>query len=179
MYYSKIYDLSIVDGQGIRVSLYVSGCRRHCKGCHNSRTWDFKYGNIYTKQTQQQLLQDLSYEYIEGLSICGGEPMEEENQREIVRLLRLIKHTFPSKNIWIWTGYEFEDLLENGIKHCEVTDELLSYVDVTVVGPFILEERDISSNNKWRGSRNQRLIDVQQSLKKHKKVFLKNIPNNN
>ena len=178
MYYASLYKLSIVDGIGIRTSLYVSGCRRHCKGCHNSKTWDFNYGKEYTKETEQQVLDALNHDYVRGLTLCGGEPMEEENQRVLVTLLRRVKEEFPQKDIWIWTGYEFEDLLPGGKKHCEVTDEILSLVDVAVVGPFILEQRDVSDENRWRGSRNQRVVDVQSSLIFNKKEFLSNIPNN-
>lgn len=179
MYYASLYNLSIVDGSGIRTSLYVSGCRRHCKGCHNCKTWDFSYGNEYTDETECQILEFLAHPCVKGLTLCGGEPMEQENQRVLVSLLRKAKRVFPTKDIWLWTGYEFEDLLPGGIKHCEVTDEILSLVDVAVVGPFVLEERDISDNNRWRGSRNQRVIDVPTSLKKHKRVYVKDIPNNN
>ena len=105
--------------------------------------------------------------------------MEEENQREVVSLLKRIKSTYPDKDIWLWTGYEYEDLLEGGKKHCEVTEEILSYVDVAVVGPFVLEQRDISNANVWRGSRNQRVINVKESLKQNKKIYLENIQNNN
>ena len=179
MNYASIYDLSIVDGIGIRTSLYVSGCRRHCKGCHNSKTWNFSYGEKYTEETEKQILEALNHEYIQGFSLCGGEPMEEENQRIIVSLLTKIKELYPHKDVWLWTGYEFEDLLPGGKKHCEVTASILSLVDVAVVGPFVLEESDISDNNRWRCSRNQRVIDVQASLGIGKKVYLKNIPNNN
>ena len=179
MNYASLYNLSIVDGSGIRTSLYVSGCRRHCKGCHNSKTWNFLYGKEYTEETEKQILEALDHDYVKGFTLCGGEPMEEENQRVIVTLLRKIKEQYPQKDIWLWTGYEFEDLLKGGRKYCEVTEEILSYVDVAVVGPFVFEERDISDNNRWRGSRNQRVIDVQESLKKGEKIFIKNIPNNN
>ena len=125
----------------------------------------------YTEETECQVLEFLAHPCVKGLTLCGGEPMEQENQRALVSLLRKAKRVFPTKDIWLWTGYEFEDLLPCGIKHCEVTDEILSLVDVAVVGPFVLEERDISDNNRWRGSRNQRVIDVPASLKKHKRVY--------
>lgn len=179
MNYASLYNLSIVDGIGIRTSLYVSGCRRHCKGCHNSKTWDFLYGKEYTEETEKQILEALDHDYVKGFTLCGGEPMEEKNQRVIVSLLKKIKAKYPQKDIWLWTGYEFKDLLKGGKKYCEVTEEILSYIDVAVVGPFILEERDISDENRWRGSRNQRVINVQESIKEGKTIFLKNIPNNN
>lgn len=179
MNYATLYRLSIVDGNGIRVSLYVSGCRRHCKGCHNSKAQDFNFGKPFTEETKNLIKSYLNHDYIKGFTLCGGEPMEEENQRAIVSLLKEIKHDYPEKDIWLWTGYEFEDLLMGGKKHCEVTDEILSLVDVAVVGPFILDQRDISDNNRWRGSRNQRVVDVKKSLETRKKIFLENIPNNN
>lgn len=182
MYYGTIYDKSTkyctTDGDGIRVSLYVSGCRRHCKGCHNPETWDFKYGKLYTKEVEEHILEDLKPDYVAGFTFCGGEPFEEENQRELVKLAKKIKEVYPNKTIWTWTGYEYEDLLEGGQKHCEVTDELLSYCDVAVVGPFILEQRDITDNNRYRGSLNQRVIDLNETRRLGHKVFLANIPNN-
>lgn len=178
MHYATLYKMSIVDGIGIRTSLYVSGCRNHCKGCHNPKTWDFNFGDVYSEETENLILEYLKPDFIKGFTLCGGEPMEEENQREIVCLLKKIKEIYPEKDIWLWTGYEYEDLLEGGKKHCEVTDDILSCVDVAVVGPFILEQRDISNNNVWRGSRNQRVINVKESLKQNKKVYLEGLPNN-
>ena len=170
MYYSKLYDLSIVDGGGVRVALYVSGCRNHCLGCHNKETWDFKYGTLYTLFTEKQIIQYLNHDYIKGFTVCGGEPMEEENQECLLGLFKKIKEIYPNKDIWVWTGYEFEDLQPNGKKYCMYTDELLSLIDVLVVGPFILNKRDISLNNLWRGSTNQQVIDVKKTLKENKLV---------
>lgn len=178
MNYIKIYDCTISDGIGCRVSLYVAGCRNKCPGCHNPQSWDFNYGFSFDKDVEEKILKFADHSYISGLTLCGGEPFEPENQRVLVSLVRNFKEKFPDKTIWSYTGYEFEDLLTNGRKKCEVTDELLKYIDVLVVGPFILAQKDISNNNPWRGSRNQRLIDVQQSLKTGQKVFVKNIKNN-
>ena len=160
MYYGKIYDISIVDGPGVRVSLYVSGCRNHCKGCHNPEAQDFKFGKLFTETEKRRIFKDLDHGYIKGFTLCGGEPFEEENQRELLPLVREIKETFPDKDIWCWTGYEYEDLLKNGKKHCEVTDQLLYYINTLVTGPFILSQRDISDNNRRRGSRNQKIINL-------------------
>lgn len=178
MNYIKIYNCTISDGFGCRVSLYVSGCRNKCPGCQNPQSWDFNCGSLYTKDTENEILKLADHSYISGLTLCGGEPFEPENQRVLASLVRNFKEKFPDKTIWSYTGYEFEDLLTNGRKNCEVTDELLKYIDVLVVGPFISAQKDISNNNPWRGSRNQRLIDVQQSLKTCQKVFVKNIKNN-
>lgn len=179
MYYGTLNKTNITDGPGVRVSLYVSGCRRHCKGCHNAETWDFKYGKLYTEDVEKEILEALNHDYIEGFTFCGGEPFEEENQRELVKLARKIHQLYPNKTIWSWTGYEYEDLLEGGQKHCEVTDELLYYCNVIVVGPFILEQRDITDSNRWRGSLNQRVVDLDETRRLGHKVFLKDIPNNN
>lgn len=178
MYYGNIYKNSVVDGPGVRVSIYVSGCRKHCFGCHNQETWNFKFGQPYTEETEKEILDALDHDYIKGFTLCGGEPYEEENQIECVKLLRKIKEKFPDKDIWSWTGYEYVDLLPNGKKHCEVTDELLSYIDVIVVGEFILSKRDISDNNRWRGSTNQRVIDLNKTREQGHIVMLEGIPNN-
>ena len=178
MNYMHIYNETISDGVGIRVSLYVSGCRNKCKGCHNPESWDFCYGKPFTVETEDEILQLLKNPLIDGLTICGGEPMEEENQEGILDLLVKVKQNFPNKNIWCYTGYEFADLLADGKKHIDITDKILSLIDVMVVGPFILELRDISSNNPWRGSTNQRVIDVQKSLKENRLIPLPWIINN-
>lgn len=176
MYYSNIYKTSIVDGPGVRVSMYVSGCRNHCLGCHNQKSWNFTFGHEYTNKAESEIIRLVGMPYISGFTAVGGEPMEEENQRVLVKLFKKLKEQYPQKNIWCYTGYEFDDLLHR--KHCEVTDELLSYIDVLVVGPFILDERDISDDNRWRGSRNQRCIDVHDTLREKHPVFVKGIPNN-
>jgi len=178
MYYGNVYHTSVVDGPGVRVSLYTSGCRRHCKGCHNPETWDFKYGKEYTEETEKEILEAMNHDYIQGFTFSGGDPMEEETQRVLVDLVKKIKTTYPNKDIWSWTGYDYEDLIEGGMKHCEVTDELLSYIDVLVVGKFVLELRDISDNNRWRGSTNQRVVDMNETRKQGKVVMLEGIPNN-
>lgn len=160
MNYGEIKTTDIANGEGVRVTLFVSGCRIHCKGCFNSQTWDFNYGKPFTFETEEFILKALAPEYIAGFTVLGGEPMEPENQRVLVKLMRRIKETYPSKTIWCYSGYIYDkDLLPaNGKKHCEVTDELLSYINVLVDGPFILKEKDISL--QFRGSRNQRILKL-------------------
>lgn len=178
MNYTNIIRTTIADGPGIRVSLYVSGCRNHCPGCHNYESQSFSYGIEFSDNTVTEIMSLLDHSYIAGLTLCGGEPMEEENQRDLVNFVDQVRTKFPEKNIWCYTGYEFEDLVAGGRKHCEVTDRLLSMIDVLVVGRFILEQRDITDKNRWRGSLNQRVLDVKQSLSRGKPVALKDIPNN-
>lgn len=140
------------------MSLFVSGCRHHCKGCFNEDTWNFDHGKAYTKETEQEILDALDFAYIQGLTLLGGEPFEPENQRELVNLLRRVRKELPKKDIWCYTGFVFErDLLAGGRAFTEVTEEMLSMIDVLVDGPFILEQKDISL--LFRGSRNQRLLD--------------------
>ena len=170
--------MTISDGPGCRVSLYVSGCRNRCPHCHNPRSWDFNCGTEFTTETIEQITEYLEPNYIQGITICGGEPFEEENQVELVRLIRRIKMDYPNKDIWIYSGYEFSDLLKGGRKNSPVTLELLSAVDVLVAGPYIHSQRDISDNNRWRGSRNQKVLNLPLSLQMRKPVALEGIPNN-
>ncbi len=169
MFYGNIKYCDIADGIGVRVSLYVSGCRNHCPDCFNAMTWDFKYGKEYTKETEQQIIEFLKPDYIDGFSLLGGEPFEEENQRELVHLLRRIKKEYPHKNIWCYTGYVLENDLLKGRKHTEVTDEMLSYIDVLVDGPFLKEKRNLML--KFRGSENQRVLDLPKTLKEKRPVL--------
>ena len=164
MYYGNIKKTDIADGDGVRVSLFVSGCRNCCKGCFQPETWDFKYGTEFTQETENQILEFLRPSYISGLTILGGEPFEEENQRILAPFLRKVKETYPSKTIWCYTGYVLEkDLLpEDGRKHCEATGEMLKYIDILVDGPFIEEQKNISL--KFRGSENQRILKLREIL---------------
>lgn len=159
MYYGTIKNYDIANGPGVRVSLFVSGCRNRCKGCFNPETWDFSYGTPYTEETENYIIELLKPSYINGFTLLGGEPFEPENQQVLVGLLKRIRAEYPGKDIWCYTGYVYEqDLLEGGRKHTEVTDELLSYVDVLVDGQFIEEQKDITL--AFRGSSNQRILHL-------------------
>lgn len=161
MNYAAIKKYDIADGPGVRVSLFVSGCRHHCKGCFNAKTWDFHYGQPYTRDTEDEILKALSFAYIEGFTLLGGEPFEPENQQELVKLLRKIRETFPEKSIWCYTGYLYDvDLAEGGKVYSSVTEEMLSYIDVLVDGEFIEAEKDLSL--EFRGSRNQRILHLKE-----------------
>ena len=164
MYYGTIKNFDVADGPGCRVSLFVSGCRNHCPGCFNQETWDFHYGQEFTAETEQIILQALAPDYIQGLSLLGGDPFEPENQRELLHLLRNVKAAFPKKDIWAYTGYTLEKLQNaEGHPRCEVTDEMLSMIDILVDGPFFEARKNISL--RFRGSDNQRIIDLPETLK--------------
>ena len=163
MNYGEIKKYDIADGPGVRVSLFVSGCRHHCKGCFNEETWAFDFGRSYTKETEEEILKALDHNYIAGFTLLGGEPFEPENQPVLVELLRTIKARYPEKNIWSYTGFIYEkDLLEGGRAHTEVTDEMLSYIDTLVDGPFIEDLKDITL--QFRGSSNQRLLGREERM---------------
>ena len=163
MYYGNIKKYDIADGEGVRVTLFVSGCRIHCEGCFQPQTWNFEFGQPYTQDTEKEILEALKEPYISGLTLLGGDPFEPENQRELVKLLKKVRETYPDKTIWSYTGYVLDqDLLDGGRKHIEVTDEMLSYLDVLVDGPFMQDKKNLSI--VFRGSSNQRIIDVKKSL---------------
>lgn len=170
MYYGAIKTTDIANGTGVRVSLFVSGCTHHCRGCFQPQTWDFHYGQPYTKSTEQQILGALNHDYIKGLTLLGGEPFEPENQHVLVKLLRSVRSHFPQKDIWCYTGYTYEtDLIQDSRARCDVTDEMLSMIDVLVDGEFVAEQKNISL--RFRGSENQRLIDLPKT-KQQKKIIL-------
>jgi len=158
MNYSKIDPMSIVDGEGCRVTLFVSGCRNHCKGCFNPETWNFDYGQTFDMIAVNEIIEACKKPYISGLTILGGEPFEVENQPAIADLIRKFKEVLPEKNIWMFTGYIYEKNLRMGQSQylVGITDYILENTDILVDGPFILEERDL--NLKFCGSRNQRLL---------------------
>lgn len=163
MYYGNIKETDIANGEGVRVTLFVSGCRNHCKNCFQPETWDFSYGKPFDASARARLMDALAKPWTAGLTLLGGEPFEPENQRDLLPLLKKVKAAFPDKTIWAFTGYVLDqDLLAGGRKHVEVTDELLSLVDVLVDGPFMEELHDISL--RFRGSSNQRIIDLKRSL---------------
>ena len=163
MNYGEIKKTDIANGEGVRVSLFVSGCTHHCKGCFNAETWDFCYGKPFNEEVCAEIITALKPDYIKGLSLLGGEPFEPQNQRVLVGLLREVKSLYPQKDVWCYTGYLFDkELLNDSRARCEVTDEMLSMIDVLVDGEFKQELKDITL--KFRGSSNQRIIDVKKSL---------------
>ncbi len=163
MYYGEIKKCDIANGEGVRVSLFVSGCTHHCPGCFNEATWDFHYGKEFTEETEKELLDALEPSYINGLSLLGGEPFEPENQKALVPFLRKVKERYPGKNIWCYSGYLYDSqLLSESRARCEYTDEMLSMIDVLVDGRFVESLKDITL--VFRGSSNQRIIDVKKSL---------------
>lgn len=170
MNYATIKKRDIANGVGVRVSLFVSGCTHRCKNCFNKETWDFNYGEKFTEQNIKQIIEYLAPDYVNGLSLLGGEPFEVQNQGELLQLLRRVKSEYPHKDVWCYTGYLFDrDLLMDSRARCEHTDEMLSLIDILVDGPYIEEQKDISL--QFRGSRNQRIIDVRRSLSQNEVVI--------
>lgn len=167
MYYAAIKNCDIANGPGVRVSLFVSGCTHHCPECFNEVAWDFHYGKPFTEETIQTILDMLRPAYIRGLTLLGGEPFEPQNQGAVVELLRRIRKEMPDKSIWAFSGYLFEkDILSGRLGDCT---EYLSYLDVLVDGPFMKDKKNLSL--RFRGSENQRLIDVPKSLAAGKTVL--------
>ena len=174
MHFGEIKDCDIANGEGVRVTLFVSGCTNRCPHCFQPQTWDFDYGQPFTTETEEKLLKLLAPDYINGLTLLGGEPFEPDNQRALVPFLRRVRGELPQKNIWAYTGRTYEELLTDGHSHrCEVTDELLSMVDVLVDGRFVQELKDISL--RFRGSSNQRLIDMNATRIAGEVVLLPNL----
>lgn len=163
MYYGALKKTDIANGPGVRVSLFVSGCTHHCRECFNPETWDFHYGQEYTDRVRAEILKALSPDYIQGLTVLGGEPFEPENQRGLLPLFRDIRERYPKKSIWVYTGYTLErDLMQESRARTGITDEILSLIDVLVDGEFVLEQKNISL--KFRGSQNQRIISLPRTL---------------
>ncbi len=170
MNYATIKNCDIANGPGVRVSLFVSGCTHHCKGCFNAVAWDFDYGQPFTQQTIDTILKMLEPDYVKGITLLGGEPFEPQNQPAIVDLLRQMKKKLPEKSVWAFSGYLFDkDILSGRLGKWEITREFLSYVDVLVDGPFVEEKKDLSL--RFRGSSNQRIIDVPASLRGNEVVL--------
>ena len=163
MNFAEIKTTDIANGEGVRVSLFVSGCRRHCKGCFNGIAWDFSYGKPFDEEVENYILEKLSPDYIAGLTLLGGDPFEPENQRALYPFVKRVKEKYPNKNIWCYTGYTFEkgSIAEEEVQ-TEVTRELVSLIDVLVDGKFEEDLKDIRL--KFRGSSNQRIIDVKRSI---------------
>lgn len=157
MNYCQIFDCDIANGPGLRVSLFVSGCTHHCKGCFNAETWDFHYGKAFTEDTLCDVIEKLRQPYITGLTLLGGEPMEPQNRTALLPLLHRVRTELPEKDIWMYSGYVFEDLM----RHPDAV-EVLRLVDVLVDGKFILEQKSLAL--KFRGSSNQRILDVPASM---------------
>ena len=166
MNYHTIKKVDIANGPGVRVSLFVSGCRLHCRGCFNSETWDFDSGQPYTIYTSMEVLEALSKDFIQGLTVLGGEPLEPENINDVLTLLYAVKTTMPSKDIWLYTGKTLENLLGEDEDYNRAVESVLEYVDVLVDGPFVEELKDITL--EFRGSSNQRVI--KQPYKKLQKI---------
>lgn len=173
MHYGKIIYCDVANGIGCRTSLFVSGCRHHCKNCFNQITWNFDYGDPYTKDTKEHIIKSIDMPYIQGLTILGGEPLEPENQTEVLDLCKTIKERLPEKTIWIYSGYTFEQITgtDDTSKHIATPEsitnckEILNNIDVLVDGPFVQDLYDITL--KYRGSSNQRIIDVKKTLTEH------------
>lgn len=163
MYYGAIEDCDIANGEGVRVTLFVSGCTNHCEGCFQPQTWDFTYGEEFTAQTEDKILGMLAPDYIEGLTVLGGEPFEPQNQECLLPFLRRVREQYPDKSIWMFTGFTYEILKTEGSHpRCGQTDEILALIDILVDGRFVLEKKNISL--QFRGSENQRVIDVPKTI---------------
>ena len=167
MNYADIKYCDVANGEGVRVSLFVSGCTHHCKGCFNAEAWDFSYGKPFTEGTEQEILTALSADYITGLSLLGGEPFEPENRPALTEFLKTVKKEFPEKSVWCYTGFEFEGLNDDSAR------EMLGYIDVLVDGKFIEEKK--SPALIFRGSSNQRIIDIKKTLEAGNVVWLEGV----
>ena len=164
MNYAEIKYCDVANGPGVRTSLFVSGCSHHCPGCFNEIAWDFNYGKLFTQDTIDSIIESLKPDYIQGLTLLGGEPFEYSNQKGLLPLVRQVREVLPQKDIWCFTGFLFDkDIIENMCKKWKETNELLSYIDVLVDGRFVEELKNL--NLKFKGSENQRTILVNESLK--------------
>ena len=163
MNYSEIKYCDIANGAGVRTTLFVSGCRHHCEGCFNPGTWAFEAGEPFTPEVADKIIESLEPAYVDGLTLLGGEPFEPENQPALIELLRRMRVEHPSKNVWVYSGFTWDQLLEGPSRaHTDTVQEMLSLVDVLVDGPFMLAQKEITL--RFRGSSNQRIIDVRRSL---------------
>ena len=170
MHYGEIKNCDIANGIGVRVTLFVSGCTNCCKNCFQPQTWDFEYGNEFTEETENKIIEMLAPSYINGLTLLGGEPFEKRNQRALLPFIKKVKEIYPEKTIWAYSGFTLEELMTEGSKpNCEVTEDILRLIDVLVDGRFVEEKKDITL--KFRGSSNQRLIDMNKT-RQNKKVTL-------
>lgn len=167
MNYAALKKFDIANGPGVRVSLFVSGCRHHCKNCFNREAWDFDFGRPFTKQTEEEILAELDKDYIKGLSLLGGEPFEPENRAALTQMLKRVREKYPEKTVWCYTGFEFEKLSD------QTAREMLSLIDVLVDGKFVEELK--SPDLIFRGSSNQRIIDVKKSLEAGEVIWLEGV----
>lgn len=159
MYYGEIKRNDIANGEGVRVTLFVSGCTNHCKGCFQPQTWDFCYGKPFTAETEELIIKALEPAHINGLTLLGGDPFEPKNQRDLLGFVKRVREIYPGKTIWAFTGFTYEELKTDGsYSRCEATDEMLDLIDILVDGRFVEELKDISL--VFRGSSNQRIIDM-------------------
>ena len=170
MKYGNIKYCDVANGDGIRTTLFVSGCTHHCFNCFNQMAWDFEYGKEFTKEVEDEIIKSMSPDYIAGLTLLGGEPMEIVNQKALHDFILRVKEIYPNKNIWCFTGYLFEDLLESGKQRCEYTQDLLNCIDVLVDGEYVDSLRNLTL--KFKGSSNQRTINVPESLRNKKVILL-------
>lgn len=166
MKYAKIKKTDVANGPGVRVSIFVSGCHHHCEGCFNSEAWDFNYGNDFTEDTIQEIIEAMNHDYITGLSLLGGEPFELINQKGLLPLLKKVKEVYPDKTIWAYSGFLYDELKEMDYPE---TKEILSLIDILVDGKFVESLKD--PNLYFRGSSNQRVIDMKKTLKNNKIVL--------
>ena len=162
MHYSAVKKLDIANGPGVRVSLFVSGCRNRCPGCFQPETWDFDHGEPFTEETQAEILCALAPDHVSGLTVLGGEPFEPENQQGLLPFLMAVREKYPDKDIWCFTGFTLEGILSGTRASTETAREMLSLIDVLVDGPFIKEKKNLALS--FRGSENQRLIDMKKTL---------------
>ena len=164
MHVGEVMTADVANGKGMRVSVFVSGCRNHCKGCFQPQTWNFNYGREYTPEIEQFIIDELSKSYYDGITILGGDPMEPENQEPVLQLLRRIKKELPDKNVWAYTGYVYDrDLVPGGKRFVDgVTRELLESIDILIDGRFVEELKNLMLN--FRGSSNQRIIKMKETL---------------
>ncbi len=172
MHYGNIKYCDIANGTGVRTVLFVSGCTHHCEGCFQPETWDFKYGHEFTEKTEEDIISSLKPGYIAGLTVLGGEPFEQENQKTLLPFIERVRRECPDKDIWMYSGYAWEELTDEGNKRCHTEDtvKLLESIDVLVDGEFHLKEKNLSL--KFRGSANQRILDVKESMRREKPVAL-------
>ena len=173
MYYGELKKRDIANGPGVRVALFVSGCTNHCEECFNRATWDFNYGKEYSQDTENEIIEALRPDFVRGISLLGGEPMEPKNQPQLLKLIKRIRKELPKKDIWCYSGFTLEELLDKkAYPHTEIVEEMLSLMDVLVDGRYEKEKRNLML--KFRGSENQRLIDLKETLKGQKVILWDN-----